>query len=262
MVKILIATFLVANCFANSALDLATKISGKSRAQIEKFFNSGDYTDEFGNLDISKISQTLKFNSLINLSYKSKVAFDVQFQIKQNSPLLLLKIIKDALVKLGYNDVLTTEFINGDNVALSLNITSKFILDPGVFYSLLKQTKTVVKDVKKTGDFSYFYELDVSHSSAQNTQVDFGENQLSKPLEPYLLLVENFKSATIEADLKDHWTSVVKLLDKNLNLLEEKTSDGLVKSVDIGLTDDTKYIMIDDKNSLENIKHGLKIYLK
>ena len=49
---------------------------------------------------------------------------------------------------------------------------------------------------------------------------------------------------------------------KNLNLIDEKQSNKAVNSLKVSLPQNAKYIMIDDAVSLENIKRGLKIYLK
>jgi putative periplasmic protein len=54
----------------------------------------------------------------------------------------------------------------------------------------------------------------------------------------------------------------VRILDKNLNLLEEKRSDKAINSLKVSFPQNAKYLMIDDAVSLENIKRGLKIYLE
>ena len=88
------------------------------------------------------------------------------------------------------------------------------------------------------------------------------EVQLSKPLEPYLIDASGAKSAVISASTEDRWSAVVRILDKNLNLLDEKQSNKAVNSLKVSLPQNAKYIMIDDAVSLENIKRGLKIYLE
>ena len=88
------------------------------------------------------------------------------------------------------------------------------------------------------------------------------EVQLSKPLEPYLIDVSGAKTATIGADGEDRWSAIVRILDKNLNLLEEKRSDKAINSLKVSFPQNAKYLMIDDAVSLENIKRGLKIYLE
>ena len=86
--------------------------------------------------------------------------------------------------------------------------------------------------------------------------------QLSKPLEPYLIDIGGAKLVKLGANEADHWWAVVRILDKNLNLLDEKRSEKEVKNLDVLLPSGAKYLMIDDANSLENIKYGLKIYLE
>lgn len=263
MVRLIAILLLASSCFAGVVANLAANIIGNNKPVLQQLFsNDSDYIDNNGNPDISAIATTLKLNSLLNLSYNKDVKFDVKFKTEQSSPLLLIKIVKDAMSKLGYNEILTTGFLNDGNVTFDISVSNRFVLDPGAFYSALKSSNTIIKNIKKTGDFSYFYELDISNSSVQNIQVNFGENDLNKPLSAYLVEVGNAKTITIQAKSEDHWECIVRLLDKRLNLIEEKHSNGPIQNIEIQIPDLTKYIMIDDKNSLENIRHGLKIYLK
>ena len=144
-----------------------------------------------------------------------------------------------------------------------MTIDTKFIPDPGSLYAVLKESGTEITDINRPGELSYEYVIDASNSSINQTPVQFSQEvQLSKPLEPYLIDVSGAKSATISASAEDRWSAVVRILDKNLNLLEEKQTSKPVNSLKVSLPQNAKYIMIDDAVSLENIKRGLKIYLE
>jgi len=262
LVKIIAVIAIATGCFAGPAADAAIKIVGSADSKIEKLFSrDGDYIDINGNIDISKVSETLKINSLLRLNYQGDVKFSLRFK-SSNAPLLLVKIVKDTLNRLGYNDISVTDFLNGDEILFGVSVNSKFVLDPGSFYTALKQIDTTIKDVRRLDEFSYFYELDLSKTAVSNVKITSGENTLSKPLEPYLIDVSGAKVAAIGADGEDRWSAIVRILDKNLNLLEEKRSDKAINSLKVSFPQNAKYLMIDDAVSLENIKRGLKIYLE
>ena len=174
-----------------------------------------------------------------------------------------MKIAKDALNGLGYNDILTSEFSSAGGATWGVTVDTRFIPDPGSLYSALKESGTEITDINRAGELSYEYVIDASNSSINQTPVPFSQQvQLSKPLEPYLIDVSGAKTAVIGADGDDRWSAIVRILDKNLNLLEEKRSDKAINSLKVSFPQNAKYLMIDDAVSLENIKRGLKIYLE
>ena len=88
------------------------------------------------------------------------------------------------------------------------------------------------------------------------------EVQLSKPLEPYFLNVSGKSSIEIKSRSNDSWIALVKILDKNLKLISQVKSDKKEKEIYLNFPDEAFYLIIDDVFSLENIKHGLTIYIK
>ena len=81
MVKIIAVIAIATGCFAGPAADAAIKIVGSADSKIEKLFSrDGDYIDINGNIDISKVSETLKINYKIDeneLSKISKISDDI-----------------------------------------------------------------------------------------------------------------------------------------------------------------------------------------
>lgn len=251
-------------CFAGNVADIAGGLLGQNSAKSTQLFGDGSaYLNANGKPDIAKISNVLKSNSLLRLSYKQNVKVNIKFISRQNNPLLLMKIAKDALNGLGYNDILTSEFSSIGGATWGVTVDTKFIPDPGSLYSALKESGTEITDINRAGELSYEYVIDALNSSINQTPVPFSQQvQLSKPLEPYLIDVSGAKTAAIGADGEDRWSAIVRILDKNLNLLEEKRSDKAINSLKVSFPQNAKYLMIDDAVSLENIKRGLKIYLE
>ncbi|QCD53325.1 hypothetical protein [Campylobacter sp. RM16192] len=265
MVKNIIVFVLTASfAFGANVLEIADGILGQSSAKTTALFSDGlDYLDGSGRPDIAKISNTLKSNSLFPTSYKEKVNLDIQFISNQANPLLLIKIVKEALNSLGFNEILTTEFANTKATIWGIRLNTKFMLDPGSLYTALKNTNTIISAIEKTGDFSYKYILDTSKSILNLTPLEIGkEIELSKPLEPYFIDVNDASKVEITAKNGDSWFALVRILDNNLNLIEEQRKNKKTNKINFILPSNAKYITIDDANSLENIKRGLKIHIQ
>lgn len=250
--------------FASNVVSIANGMLGGESSKVASLFGDGrDYIDENGNADIAKISNLLKSKSLLALSYKNRANLDIVFISEQKSPLLLIKIVKDALNRLGYNEILTTEFANADNTIWGVRLKTKFMLDPGSLYTALKETNTFISAIERTSEFSYKYVIDISKSSLNLTPVEIGkEVELSKPLEPYFIDISGASKVSISAHAGDSWFALVRILDKNLNLIDEKRTSKKTGKINLAIPKNAKYITIDDTNSLENIKRGLKIYLQ
>jgi len=262
--KLILLAVSAAFCLADGVIDIASGLLDQNSAKATQLFGDGSaYLNANGKPDIAKISNVLKSNSLLRLSYKQNVKVNIKFISRQNNPLLLMKVVKDALNGLGYNNILTSEFSNADGALWGVTIDTKFIPDPGSLYAALKESDTEITDINRPEELSYEYVIDASNSSINQTPVQFSQEiQLSKPLEPYLIDVSGAKSAVISASAEDRWSAVVRILDKNLNLLDERQSDKAANSLKISLPQNAKYLMVGDAVSLENIKRGLKIYLE
>ena len=262
--KLILLAVSAAFCLAGGVIDIASGLLDQNSAKATQLFGDGSaYLNANGKPDIAKISNVLKSNSLLRLSYKQNVKVNIKFISRQNNPLLLMKVVKDALNGLGYNNILTSEFSNAGGALWGVTIDTKFIPDPGSLYAALKESDTEITDINRPGELSYEYVIDALNSSINQTPVPFSQQvQLSKPLEPYLIDVSGAKVAAIGADGEDRWSAIVRILDKNLNLLDEKQSDKAANSLKVSLPQNAKYLMVGDAVSLENIKRGLKIYLE
>ena len=262
--KFIVTAILACVCFGANVSEIVDGILGRSDAKVSALFGDGrEYIDENGNPNIAKISNALKSNSLLTLSYKEKVNLEIQFISKRNDPLLLIKIVKDALNSLGFNEILTTEFANAQSAIWGIRLNTKFTLDPGSLYTALKESDTVIEAIERTDNFSYKYILDTSKSTLNLTPVEVGkEVELSKPLEPYFIDISGASKAQISAKDGDTWFALVRILDRNLNLIDEKKNYKKTTRINLTLPSNAKYITIDDINSLENIKRGLKIHIQ
>ncbi|AVK80557.1 hypothetical protein [Campylobacter fetus] len=227
------------------------------------FINEAEFVDANSNLNYDKITNILRTNSFLNLSYASPVYMDISF-VSSSSPTLVLKAISQSLNNLGYNYFLTKSLDTWDSgMVWSVSINTQFMLNPGSFYKELLSNNIFIKNIKKTGQFAYSYEIDANRAILKTLAYESDtEVQLSKPLEPYFLNVSGKSSVEIKSRSNDSWIVLVKILDKNLKLISQVKSDKKEKEIYLDLPDEAFYLIIDDAFSLENIKHGLTIYIK
>ncbi|AII14174.1 hypothetical protein CIG2463D_0308 [Campylobacter iguaniorum] len=269
MVRFLPLLFLVTLSFcadlgSNLKSIVGDQIYQKNSAKISSLFaNEPSFVDINGNLNYDKIATTLRTNSLLNLNYSSPTHMQVTFRTS-SSPMLFLKVISQSLNNLGYTYFLTKNFQTMDSgISWTVSINTQFLLNPGNLYNELMGNNTFIKDIQRTGQFSFIYDIDMSKTVLDTAAYESDANvELSKPLEPYFFNINGKKSIEITADSSDNWIALVKVFDRNLKLISQLKSDKKEKVIDIEFPSDAYYILIDDAYSLENIKHGLKIYIK
>ncbi|EAJ0334938.1 hypothetical protein ACS0H5_001734 [Campylobacter lari] len=267
MVRILIFSFFFTlNAFALSALEVAKHIvnDNSKDAQLELLFARNDYKDERGNVDIYTISQILKTNSLANFILNEPKTLTFSFKAQADS-VLFFKTINDTLNELGYIYFIPTELTLRENyITYKLAVDSQYMLDPGVFYKALLGSSVFIKDIYKISELNYEYELDFSKAKPKvNTQIPLNTiTQLNKPLREYIIDLQGAKSMELSAHNLDSWFCKIQFLDKNLNFIQGVESTHKQNEVNVNIPLGAKYAIIGDMFSLDNIKRGLKIYLR
>lgn len=159
------------------------QVYNANRQKIKSLFiNEAEFLDTNLNLNYDKITNILRTNSFLNLSYASPVYMDISF-VSSSSPTLVLKAISQSLNNLGYNYFLTKSLDTWDSgMVWSISINTQFMLNPGSFYKELLSNNIFIKNIKKTGQFAYSYEIDASRAMLKTlTYESDTEVQLSKP---------------------------------------------------------------------------------
>ncbi|AJC86869.1 hypothetical protein CAQ16704_1424 [Campylobacter sp. RM16704] len=267
MVRIFIfSIFLTLNTFALSALEVAKHIVNDSSkdAKLELLFAKNNYRDERGNVDIYTISQILKTNSLANFILNEPKTLIFSFKAQADS-VLFFKTINDTLNELGYVYFIPIELTLRENyIAYKLAVDSQYMLDPGIFYKALLSSSVFIKDISKLSELNYEYELDFSKAKLKiNTQIPLNTTiQLNKPLREYVVDLQDAKGMELSAHNLDSWFCKIQFLDKNLNYIQGVENTHKQNELDINIPLGAKYAIIGDMFSLDNIKRGLKIYLR
>ncbi|MBK1994007.1 hypothetical protein FSE90_07055, partial [Campylobacter novaezeelandiae] len=115
MVKILFLIVFVSLSYGITSLELAKNIvnSSNKRTQLELLFTNQNYQDSKGNLDIEKISNMLKANSLLNLILPAPETLRLNFKA-QTDFILFFEIINNALNNAGYVYFIPTDLVLRD----------------------------------------------------------------------------------------------------------------------------------------------------
>jgi hypothetical protein len=74
-------------------------------------------------------------------------------------------------------------------------------------------------------------------------------------------LENNSKEIYIKSGMLNRWHPYIVFFDKELNILSIYEEDAVKKKVKVQIPENTKYIMIDDKYTLSNLKSGLQVYI-
>lgn len=262
---IFLSFFIFGFLHANDALQLSKHIINDSSAnkKLKLLFQNRSFKDENGNLDLRRIINILRSNSLIQFNFNQAKELRLSFKSKAD-PTIFFKLLNDTLAKLGYVYFIPTELILDDkNITYKIVIYSQYILDPAIFYDYLKKDNIYIKDIRRTQAFDYEYTLDFAQAKLDpNISLELNQNtKLNKPLEDYIFELKNAKKIKITAAINDTWFPKILFLDKNLNLvlsIEEKAQKNSFEQL---VPKEVKYAVVGDNFDLDNIKRGLSIEL-
>lgn len=227
------------------------------------FSNKDQYTNKLtGHIDTLKIVKTLKTNGLLKLSYSSAKQLELFFDVS-NHPLLSMKIINNILQSLGYTYYLTSSIHkHGDNLRWKIVINTQNLVDPIIFSNMLQQRNCSILHISKDGEFSWSYEINTKDAKLKTTPLQKSRTTvLPKPNRAYWFDVQGGKTLSIEANKKDHWHPMVSFFDKKLNTLYEINMHRKRRLLKVKIPKNIKYIKVDDKYLLNNIKRVLVIRL-
>ncbi|TKX30801.1 hypothetical protein [Campylobacter estrildidarum] len=267
MVRILfIFIFFFESVFAISSLELAQNLVSNpaKNSQLKLLFSNSSYLDKNGNLNIAQISRVLKTNSLITLNLSTPQTLKLNFRSKSDA-VIFFKILSDALMDAGYVYFIPTELIlHNENIDYTVEVESQYVLDPGTLYNLLKENSVYIKNVKRVGVYDYQYDLDFDNAKL-NTNVNISLNSLAvleRPLKDYIFKTKDASKLVIDASDADFWFPKVLFLDKNLNLIKSVKSNEKNNHFSEFIPSGTCYVVVSDMYSLDNIRRGLRVFLK
>ena len=96
-----------------------------------------------------------------------------------------------------------------------------------------------------------------------NIKIEKNERvKFHKPLQPYILSVDDVKSLEIRSHNLNNWFPSIVFFDKDLKILDVAKKDKIYRRYKIEVPKNTKYIKIADLYNLINIKRGLTITVR
>lgn len=215
-----------------------------------------------GEVNSVKIINTLKNNGLLSLSFQAAQTLNLTFHTN-TKPLLSMRVINDVLESMGYTYYLTKSMSkNGDNIIWSVNLNTQNIVDPIVFREKLSQQGCQIHSIKKNGSFSWAYDIQTDNARLNALSLPSSiPQELGRPNRAYWLHVKGASGVRIKASPYDRWFPHITLFDNALVPIDEISLDTNKKNLDVKIPQNAKYIRIDDKFLLDNIKRGLEVTL-
>lgn len=269
MVKFILSILFVTSLFGSNLNQFIEGLVGKNvylsqKSRLETMFSDRTrFVDQnSGKLILSEIVKTLRINGLLPISFKQPQNLNLKFKAKSNGS-IFLKAINSALEAMGYTYYLSKSLTyENDEILWEISLTTQHLLDPSLLNENLKKSNCELLLVQKLNDTSWLYTIDTSQVKLIATKFETNRQiETTKPLRPYVVDVSDVLSIDIRASLSDNWFAKIRFLDENLGLLEEILLDEKRYELKLNVPEFAKYIIIDDKYSLENIKRGLNLYL-
>lgn len=263
-VLLLAFTFSFGDVIGVARTFMDSKTYHEKKNLIEALFkDESKFTDKTtGKVDTVAVANTLKTNGLLKLSFHSVKQLNITFDINQN-PLLSMKIINNTLERLGYTYYLTKSISrHREDLSWTISMNTQNLIDPTSLANQLRKRGCVVKNVRKSGTLDWTYDINSKNAKLKTISILTGERKrLKKPSGAYWFDVSKTKGAEIESHIKDNWFPKVTFFDRGLRPIEQISEDKDKKRLSLTIPQNATYMSLDDKFSLDNIKHGLIIRL-
>lgn len=260
-----LATFALANLQEKIISFMGATSYAKQENLVKILFKpeASFYRKSDGNVDSLKVIQVLHDNGLLKLFYNSPIFLHIKF-ITDKNPLIFTRVIGESLEAMGYNYFLTEEAEKSENQFLwVINLKTNRIINPILFAQELQKRGCTIEDVIKDSDDHWEYKIDSKDAKLNTIKLaNDVSTDLSKPIQPYWIENNNAKSIKIRTSLADHWYPLVLFLDSGLHLISQTKINERTYAITLKVPKDCKYIRVGDIFTLDNIKHGLTIYLK
>ncbi len=271
MVKIILSFFLISSiAFGDMVDDKIKSFMGENNYySTKKIINIllGDkkqYYKSDGSIKIIKILKVLKKNGFLRLDLKKSNSVNITFETKGNS-LLFLKILNSILNSMGFNFYITKKAVNSDDsFSWEIQMNTEYLVDPVILANELKKYGCFITDIETKEKTNWHYFISTTDARLITKKIiPEVSYELKKPINSYWLGLDNtLQTLYIKSYPLNRWHPYIVFYDKALDILSIYTSDEIAKSLKLNIPQNTKYIMIDDKYTLSNIRSGLKIYSK
>ncbi len=264
-ILVVLATILFANLQDKIKTYMGEKEYVKQENLIKILFkdSSSFYRQTDGNVDSLKVISVLKDNGLFKLFLNKPISLHVEFMTDKN-PLIFMKVISESLDAIGYNYFLTSEAKKIDQkFSWLINLKTKHLINPILFAKELQKRGCAIDDIIEKNDYSWIYKIDSTNAKLNTRQIEADTTiKLPKPIEPYWIENHNFSLIKLRSSFSDHWYPLIVFFDSGLHVISQTKMNKRTYAVKLDVPENCKYIRVSDIYTLDNIKHGLSVYLK
>jgi len=214
------------------------------------------------NIDTLSVIKTLNNNGLMNLHSKEPKDIELVFYIDFN-PLISLKVINESLTSMGYSFFLTKKMVKSSNgLEWHIDISTQNIPNPVTLEENLRQRGCFIEDVTKDENiWSYKINTQKATIDALRLQKTI-QHELKKPFSAYWIKLDDIEKITIRSHISDSWYPKITFYDEGLNFLSKIEENDKKAVLNVSAPKKARYIKVEDKYTLDNIKRGIKITLE
>lgn len=216
-----------------------------------------------GHLDYPKVLEVLKENNLLNLKLSRSTRIDLSFATRQKYPVAFIYLVKSALNELGLGRVYIQKVIHDRSGFLyKVYVYSDTAPDPIAISESLGKKGAEITRIKRFSISNWRYFVDIRHLNLVPQKLAYKQKiHLPRPLEPYWINVENVTTVLLKSAKTNLWHPRIVFYDRYLNVLDNDSQDRKSYNIRLEVPKDAMYMKVSDLYTLENLRHGLTIYL-
>ncbi|CAM2781664.1 hypothetical protein [Helicobacter burdigaliensis] len=256
--------------FANSVTYSIISILGPHEFQrnerfIQRIFAKEDnFLDGKGNPNLYKISQNLKTNGLLNLTFGAPKELLVKFEVKEN-PLIFMNALYEVLRAMGYYYYLVKQSqIDEKGYQFTLSMNTEYAIDPVILQEKLQEFGYEATLIEKINlqEWKYsFKNLEFNYPKA--VQLPLNEIKFMANLGgEYWYMCDGGNKLVLESANGVKWFPKIVFFDQSMNILEVKDTKESVQRLEITLPKEAKFVKVSDTFLPINIKNGINVIMQ
>lgn len=228
------------------------------------FSNQGYYLSDAKQPDLYKISNTLKQNGLLKLTFKQPMELEISFSVSEN-PATFTSVLYDVLNEMGYYYFLLKESsLEEQKFKFILSMNTEYAIDPTLLQEKLHHYGYRVQSIERSSIHQWNYTI-TNHTFQypKATKLTTNETNHKANLKgEYWYQIEQGKRLEVKSSNGILWYPKLIFFDKNLNILEitssQKSSQAIQKEIPKG----AMFVKITDTYLPITTKNGLDVMLK
>lgn len=228
------------------------------------FSNQGYFLDNAKQPDLYKISQTLKQNGLLKLTFKQPMELEVSFSINEN-PATFTSVLYDILNEMGYYYFLLKESsLEEQKFKFILSMNTEYAIDPTLLQEKLFHYGYRVQSIERSSIHQWNYTITNSaFQYPKATKLTTNEpNHKANLKGEYWYQIEQGSRLEVKSSNGILWYPKLIFFDKNLNILEITSSQKSSQIIQKEIPKGAMFAKITDTYLPITTKNGLDVTLK